>query len=208
MFSPSKYKINDDECLEFKRKAAARRDVAAALKEGKIKRPDQCDLCTLEHSKLEAHHVDYGKPLCVYWLCSTCHGVVHKKNHPLNPNNNAQTGTAIGWRRDENHTVSFAIPFENFILIKKLAEEQEITVPKFLRGIILKQFPVDDDQINFDFKIKRNHDNTQDDQIQGTQNLDQNQDALLQQKRQKLQELRRAWHRDVPGVEELLHQVL
>jgi hypothetical protein len=208
MFPLSKYKINDDECLEFKKKSAARREVAAALKEGKLRRPLQCDLCTLEIAKLEAHHVDYGKPLAVYWLCSTCHGVVHKKNHPLNPNNNSQTPTFVGWRRDENHVVSFSLPFENFILIKKLADDLKITIPKFLRGIILKQFPVEDEQINFDFKVKRNHDNTQDDQIQGAQNLDQNQDALLQQKRQKLQELRRARHCDVSGVEELLHQVL
>ena len=104
----TKYKVNDGECLEFKLKAMARRAVAAALKDGLIKRPVCCDLCTLEHSKLEAHHVDYGSPLHVYWLCNTCHGVVHKKNHPLNPNNNLQTSTPTAWKRDENQIVSFA----------------------------------------------------------------------------------------------------
>lgn len=204
---PQKYKVNDDECIEFKRKAIARRDVAKALKEGRIQRPACCDLCTLEHSNLEAHHVDYGNPLSIYWLCSTCHGVVHKKNHPLNPNNNVQTPALTHWRRDENQIVSFSLPFENFIVIKKLADEQKISIPKFLRGLILREFPVDDDQINFDFKVRRIHDDTQNDQIQGTQNLDQNQDALLQQKREKLQELRRAGHCNVPRVEEFLHQV-
>lgn len=205
---PQKYKVNDDECIEFKRKAMARRDVAKALKEEKIHRPSCCDLCTLEHSKLEAHHIDYGKPLSIYWLCSTCHGVVHKRNHPLNPNNNVQTSSFTHWRRDENQIVSFSLPFENFIVIKKLAEDQKVSIPKFLRGLILKEFPVDDDQINFDFKVRRIHDNTQNDQIQGTQNLDKNQDALLQQKREKLQELRRARHQNVPRVEELFYQVL
>jgi hypothetical protein len=204
---PQKYKVNDDEYIEFKRKAIARRDVAKALKEGRIQRPACCDLCTLEFSKLEAHHVDYGNPLSIYWLCSTCHGVVHKKNHPLNPNNNVQTPALTHWRRDENQIVSFSLPFENFVVIKKLADEQKISIPKFLRGLILREFPVDDDQINFDFKVRRIHDDTQNDQIQGTQNLDQNQDALLQQKRKKLQELRRARHCNVPRVEELLHQV-
>lgn len=204
---PQKYKVNDDECIEFKTKTIARRDVAKALKEGRLQRPACCDLCTLEHSTLEAHHVDYGKPLSIYWLCSICHGVVHKKNHPLNPNNNVQTPALTHWRRDENQIVSFSLPFENFIFIKKLAEEQKISIPKFLRGLILREFPVDDDQINFDFKVRRIHDDTQNDQIQGTQNLDQNQDALLQQKREKLQELRRARHCNVPRVEELLHQV-
>lgn len=205
---PQKYKVNDDECIEFKRKSIARRDVAKALKEGRLQRPSCCDLCTLEHSKLEAHHVDYGKPLSIYWLCNTCHGVVHKKNHPLNPNNNVQTPGLTHWRRDENQIVSFSIPFENFIVIKKLADEKKFSIPKFLRGLILREFPVDDDEINFDFKVKKIHDDTQNDQIQGAQDLDQNQDALLQQKREKLQELRRARHNNVSRMEELLHQVL
>lgn len=78
-------------------------------------------------------------------------------------------------------------------------------MPKLLRGLILREFPVEDEQINFGFKAERMHDNTQNDEIQGTQNLDQDQDALLQQKRQKLQELRRARHQNVPRMEELVH---
>lgn len=202
------YRINDDECIEFKMKSLARREVAKALKEGRLKRPPCCDLCTLEHSKLEAHHVDYGRPLCVYWLCCTCHGVAHKKNHSLNPDNNTQTPSASNWRRDENQVVSFSLPFENFIAVKKSADERNISVPKLLRGLVLREFPVEDEQINFGFKTERMHDNTQNDEIQGAQNLDQNQDALLQQKRQKLQELRRTRHQNVPRMEELVHQVL
>lgn len=197
MPSPTKYRVNDDECIEFKRKALARRAIAAALKEGKVKRPACCDLCTLEHDKLEAHHVDYGDPLKVYWICKTCHGVVHKKNHPLNPNNNIQTSTPAAWRRDENQIVSFALPFENFVVIKKLADRQKISVPKLLRGLVLREFPVDDDQINFDSEAKRTNDNTQDDQVKRAQDLDKNQDVMLQQECQKLQELRRARSRGV-----------
>ncbi len=186
----------------------ARREVAKALKEGRIKRPAFCELCTLEHSRLEAHHVDYGRPLSVYWLCSTCHGVVHKKNHPMNPENNSQTPSSSNWKRNENYVVSFSIPFENFIAVKKSADEREVSVPKLLRGLVLREFPVEDDQINFGFKAERMHDNTQNDKIQGAQDLDQDQDALLQQKRQKLQELRRARHQNVLRMEELVHQVL
>ncbi|MGH2611607.1 MAG: hypothetical protein ACRDFB_00995 [Rhabdochlamydiaceae bacterium] len=203
----TKYKVHDDECIEFKRKALARRAIAAALKEGKVKKPPCCDLCTLEHKKLEAHHVDYGSPLKVYWLCKTCHGVVHKKNHPLNPNNNIQTSMPTAWRRDENQVVSFALPFENFVVIKKLADEQQISVPKLLRGLILREFPVDDDQINFDSEARRTNDNTQNDQVQRTQNLDKNQDAMLQQERQKLQELRGSRCQDVSGMESLFSEI-
>ncbi len=207
MTFPGKYKVKDDECLEYKRKAIARRDVAKALKEGRIEKPSCCDLCTLEHSKLKAHHVDYGRPLSIYWLCNTCHGVVHKKNHPLNPNNHVQTFGPTHWKRDENQIVSFSIPFENFIVIKKLADEKNISIPKFLRGLILREFPVNDDEINFEFKEPKTHDNTQNDKIQGAQDLDQDQDALLQQKREKLQELRRSRHYNVPRMEELFHKV-
>lgn len=207
MTSPVKYRVNDDECIEFKRKASARRAIAAALKEGKLRKPPCCDLCTLEHDKLEAHHVDYGDPLKVYWVCKTCHGVVHKKNHPLNPNNNIQTSTPAAWRKDENQIVSFALPFENFVVIKKLADGQKISVPKLLRGLVLREFPVDDDQINFDSEAKKTNDNTQDDQVKRAQDLDKNQDVMLQPECQKLQELRGARNRSLSRVENLFPEV-
>lgn len=142
--------ISDEECIEYRKKEIARRAVATALKEGKLKRPATCDLCTLEYSKLDAHHVDYGSPLHVYWLCHTCHGVVHKKNHPLNPKNHRQTPSSLQWKGNEYQVISFAIPFENFIMIKKLAEERNLSVPKFLRGMILKEFPVKNDLLTAD----------------------------------------------------------
>ena len=66
---------------------------------------------------------------------------------------------------------------------------------------------MDDDQINFDSEARRTNDNTQDDQVQGTQDLDKNQDAMLQQKRQKLQELRRTRGKDVSGMEVLFSEI-
>jgi len=134
--------ISDEECIAYRKKEIARRGVDTALKEGKLKRP--------EHGKLDAHHVDYGSPLNVYWLCRTCHGVVHKKNHPLNPKNHRQTPSSLQWKGNEYQVVSFAIPFENFIMIKKLAEERNLSVPKFLRAMILKDFPVENDLLTPD----------------------------------------------------------
>lgn len=133
----------DEECIAYRRKELARRAVATALKEGILQRPSICDLCTLEHNKLHAHHVDYGNPLHVHWLCRTCHGIVHRKNHPLNPENNRQTPIELNWTGKEYQVVSFAIPFENFIIIKKLAENKKMSVPKLLRGLILQEFPID-----------------------------------------------------------------
>ncbi len=78
-----------------------------------------------------------------------------------------------------------------------MAETQLLTI----------SLPVDDDQINFDSEARRINDNTQDDQVKRTQDLDKNQDVMLQQKRQKLQELRRARSGGMSGMENLFSEV-
>lgn len=50
--------------------------VAAALKSGKLVRPEECQRC-LEPRPVEAHHDDYNKPLDVLWLCHRCHMRLH-----------------------------------------------------------------------------------------------------------------------------------
>ena len=47
----------------------------AALKAGRLKRPDRCGGCGCHASlrRIEAHHHDYSKPLDVIWLCTRCH---------------------------------------------------------------------------------------------------------------------------------------
>ena len=43
-----------------------------ALKKGELVRPDACPQCK-RHVRVDAHHVDYSKPLEVEWLCRRCH---------------------------------------------------------------------------------------------------------------------------------------
>ena len=38
--------------------------------------PQPCERCGGE-DHLHAHHDDYGKPLCIRWLCATCHRLLH-----------------------------------------------------------------------------------------------------------------------------------
>jgi hypothetical protein len=54
--------------------------VAYALKMGKLVRPSECEDCGRYDgwngqsvSKIEAHHLDYSKPLDVAWVCRSCH---------------------------------------------------------------------------------------------------------------------------------------
>jgi protein-arginine kinase activator protein McsA len=43
-----------------------------ALRDGKIERPDACQLCGND-AHLHAHHHDYDKPLEIVWVCARCH---------------------------------------------------------------------------------------------------------------------------------------
>jgi hypothetical protein len=54
----------------------------AAVRRGKIARPECCEYCgrnSLEErgAPLEGHHEDYNRPLDVIWLCDACHDAIH-----------------------------------------------------------------------------------------------------------------------------------
>ncbi len=59
-------------------KVRARKRLSDLVREGRIKRPTNCESCGVA-CKPNGHHEDYSKPLDVQWLCSTCHGLVHRK---------------------------------------------------------------------------------------------------------------------------------
>ena len=50
----------------------AHRAVLAAVRSGKLVRPEFCSACS-KFCKPDAHHTDYSKPLSVEWLCRACH---------------------------------------------------------------------------------------------------------------------------------------
>ncbi len=54
----------------------AHKQVYAAVRAGRIPRPDRCEGCGLE-KRLHGHHEDYAKPLQVRWLCGSCHRLAH-----------------------------------------------------------------------------------------------------------------------------------
>lgn len=67
-------------------KQRAHNQVAQAVKNGTLVRPEECSVCFAVNghgakgwAKIEAHHPDYSKPLEVIWLCAKCHNKVHPK---------------------------------------------------------------------------------------------------------------------------------
>lgn len=62
------------------------RAVHAALKAGRLHKPETCERCGQEPGRsrdgrllLQAHHEDYSRPLDVRWLCTLCHALEHRK---------------------------------------------------------------------------------------------------------------------------------
>jgi hypothetical protein len=57
-------------------KRAARVQVGNALRDGRIKKPPECEVCAASDD-LHGHHEDYTKPLEVIWVCTGCHAFIH-----------------------------------------------------------------------------------------------------------------------------------
>jgi len=57
-------------------KHKARSKLNFLIYKGKIEKPDKCSICD-SVVNIEAHHVDYTKPLDVEWVCSKCHYIIH-----------------------------------------------------------------------------------------------------------------------------------
>jgi hypothetical protein len=57
-------------------KKRARTAVGNALRDGKLVRPAECDVCS-QPGDLHGHHDDYTKPLDVIWCCTACHALIH-----------------------------------------------------------------------------------------------------------------------------------
>lgn len=55
--------------------------VKVALQDGRLVRPDKCDICG-DKRRVVAHHDDYAKPLEIRWLCFYCHKAWHNANGP------------------------------------------------------------------------------------------------------------------------------
>ena len=62
-------------------KRKAQGEAARAAKKGLIHRPGACEACG-NPPPLQKHHHDYGSGTEVIWVCSGCHGKLHRKINP------------------------------------------------------------------------------------------------------------------------------
>ena len=51
-----------------------------AVRDKRIVKPNNCEVCNIVPSLLHGHHDDYAYPLSVRWLCPKCHASWHKLN--------------------------------------------------------------------------------------------------------------------------------
>lgn len=61
-------------------KSRAHTTAHRAQKNGFLVKPLCCERCEKKTENLHKHHPDYLKPKEVQWLCTTCHGIIHRKH--------------------------------------------------------------------------------------------------------------------------------
>jgi len=65
---------------KHRRKICARQRLYVAIIKGKVVKPSCCSACGVTGKRIHGHHHrGYDFPLDVIWLCSKCHGKVHRK---------------------------------------------------------------------------------------------------------------------------------
>ena len=145
------FSIPERELVEFKKRRYIRQLVSVAIKKKELVKPDICELCDKAHHDIDAHHVDYGRPFDVVWLCQKCHGVAHTQGHALNPANNSQTPLPAIFEKYSSVTVAFTLPVKNFLALKTEAARQNTNISELMRREAMRQFPVLCEQLEFNF---------------------------------------------------------
>lgn len=59
-------------------KRAAHVLLGNAVRDGRVKKPDSCEICGDSANKIHGHHENYSEPLHVQWVCPSCHVELHR----------------------------------------------------------------------------------------------------------------------------------
>lgn len=195
----NEYTVKEIELINFKKRRYVRSMVAKAVAKGELPKATMCELCK-EQCNTQAHHIDYGQPLKVLWLCRKCHGIVHKKKHPLNPNNNKQTPLPCCLDKYQMVSVSFTMPIKNFLALKAESEKKGKPISALLKDEALKNYPIKKDQLEFKFKEEED-DYSQFIPNKRVQSVETHEKLLPKSKRPLLQEVRSKRDLNMSGME-------
>ena len=198
--------IKEEEVIQYKKRVHVRTFLQNAVRRGEIKKPNACQLCEAL-KELDAHHVDYGRPLDVMWLCHPCHGRVHRKNHPLNPENNTQTPMPSVIDRYKTVTVAFTLPVREYLSLKEQADKQKQPVSKLMKKLVNDKYPVQSPQLEFNFEEKK-HDHTQKMQNKRVQSVGEDESVLHQPECELVPEVRSGRGFRIPRMEQQLFPIL
>lgn len=73
-----KWNENQKSLEDYARKHRAHCLLNKYIGQGKIIKPERCQICDSKR-KIEGHHHDYDKPLEVIWVCRACHAAIHRR---------------------------------------------------------------------------------------------------------------------------------
>lgn len=195
------FSVKQSDVVAFKKRRYARLMCSKAIKKGELKPDKECHLCKKEKVDIQAHHIDYGKPLEVVWLCTKCHGIAHCKGHALNPDNNKQTPMPALFDRYDAVTVTVYIPLANYLAIKEQAEQQNLSVSKLLRDDMVNLYPLENNQLEFNFGVKNASSQVQDERVS---DMATNEKSLLFGERESISQVRSEGNSSLPRMEKRL----
>jgi len=182
------YTVTEEEILQFKKRKYVRRMTDRAITRGDLIRAECCGMCC-KNRPTQAHHIDYGKPFDVRWLCSKCHGKVHRRDHEWNPENNEQSPLPVELNSVNLVTVTFTIPAKNFLAMREEASIKGVGISTLLKEEALVRFKVKSRQLEFNFEENMN-DKPQQIRNQRVQSVVKDEVALLQSKSATIQKIR------------------
>lgn len=200
------YKAEELEIINFKKRTYVRQLTNRAVQKRELIRSRTCELCGKD-KKIEAHHIDYGKPMQVTWVCKKCHIEVHKPQHALNPKNNPQSPMPYIVNEYKKITISFEIPVDNYLALIKQSEIQQKSINQITRECIQNEFPVYNPQLQL-FKKEYRNDKPQDVSNSRIQSMEANDRLRKQQKNPILFKIRRKRNNNMRGMEKQFYSIL
>ncbi len=198
------FTVSEVELINFKKRRYVRRITSKAIERGQLIRPKACELCQSE-GKMEAHHIDYGKPMAVTWLCKKCHCKAHTDTHPLNPDNNQQSPMPYLVETHNRITVTFELPIRNYLALKEEAQKTGRPIGTIMREQAESAFPVYDPQLKFN--LEKQDDESQNVAHERVQSVEEDEGLREQHQRPILQAVRRQRNYNMQGMEQQLFPI-